>query len=247
MRALFTTAAAVVALTGCATIITLGDDDVDVSTPGVVGANCELRSFSGAVRARVITPGTIQLDKDSRDLEAVCNKDGFAEGRGVVESGFEPWFLGNILIGGLVGMVIDIATGNINSYDSSVAVYMEPESSPRDDLRRERSSPSADPFDAPSDSDPIGDPGVPVAGDAAVYLGFANSREWADNTAEFLWIAEEPLLRGVRPVVQQRLDPATGQPRFHIYGAGLNGDDALDICDGLEASGYLCRVVEARG
>lgn len=239
MRATLTAAVAI-ALAGCATIITGGDDEISVDTPGVAGAECELRRFTGAVHARVRTPGTIEIAKDSRDLEAVCAKDGFVESREVVESGFEPWFWGNILFGGLIGMVVDVATGGVNEYDDSVAIYMEPDGGRRAALDAGRASTATDAFsDAPASQRPI-------SGDAALYLGFANSREWADNTAEFLWVAERPLLEGVRPVVQQRLDPTTGRPRFHIYGAGLNGDEALDICGGLEAGGYLCRVVETR-
>jgi len=229
-------------LAGCASIITLGDDEVEVTTPGVTGAECELRTFAGAVRARVITPGTVELNKSSRDLEAVCNKDGFLEARGTIESGFEPWVIGNLLFGGIPGFVIDIATENTNAYDD-IAIYMEPDSR----SRRGRSDRQGV-EDRGEDRRPMaGGGGAFDTSNAAVYLGFASMQSQADSTAEFMWLAESDLLGDARPVVQQRIDPGTGLPRFHIYGADLPRFDAEAICEGLEERGYLCRVVNAQG
>ncbi|MEM6492597.1 MAG: hypothetical protein AAF684_11950 [Pseudomonadota bacterium] len=177
------------------------------------------------------------------------------DGRGVVQAGFEPWFVGNLLFGGLIGIIIDMTTGNFNKYDSSVAVFMAPDGSADDGVFREprRRAPAVDaPAPVPDavdderdsfESGPVASRAGPVAGDAAVYLGFARSREWADNTAEFMWVAERSLLQDVRPVVQQRIDPGTGEPRFHIYGADMNTAQANEICAGLESAGYLCRTV----
>ena len=42
------------------------------------------------------------------------------------KSGFEPWSLGNLLIGGLIGLGIDWGTGAIHKYPDAVQVPMTP-------------------------------------------------------------------------------------------------------------------------
>lgn len=243
--AVLSTAAAALALAGCATIVTGGDDEIDIVTPGVVGAECELRTFSGAVRARIVTPGTVELSKDSSDLEAICTKDGFIDARGQVDAGFEPWVIGNLLFGGLIGIVIDFVNDSAYKYDSDVAIYMEPGDSGRDALT-ENNDRGRDTRRLSAGGGQVASATRPRGGDAAVYLGFSRAQELAENTTDFMWTAEDDLLGGTRPVVQQRIDPASGQPRFHIYGADIGQAEASDICAGLDQRGYLCRVVEAR-
>lgn len=235
--------AAAAFLAGCASIVTLGDDEIEVSTPGVTGAECELRTFTGAVRARVISPGTVELNKSSRDLEAVCNKDGYVEARQTIEAGFEPWVIGNLVFGGIPGFVIDIVAENTNAYND-VAIFMEP------DPRGRRGRDDRDDWDdRRDDRRPMANSGGGGfdTTNSAVYLGFASAQSQADGTAEFMWLAESDLLGDARPVVQQRIDPGTGLPRFHIYGADVPRFDAEAICEGLEDRGYLCRVVSAQG
>lgn len=81
---------------------------------------------------------------------------------------------------------------------------------------------------------------------AAVYLGVSATRAQAEGSAEFMWLAESDLLGDARPVVQERIDPGTGLPGFHIYGADLPRFDAQAICDGLDNRGYPCSVVGAQ-
>ena len=85
-----------------------------------------------------------------------------------------------------------------------------------------------------------------ATGDFAVHLGSTLDPEWADNTAEFLWMSETTLLARAEPIIQQRIDPRTGSPRFHIYGARFSRAKADEICDGLRANGHECTTVQAR-
>jgi len=59
-------------------------------------------------------------------MEIRCTKAGFTEAQTVADAGFEPWTLGNILIGGLIGLIIDLSTGSINKYPSDIQVPMVP-------------------------------------------------------------------------------------------------------------------------
>ena len=56
----------------------------------------------------------------------VCNKDGYQEATFLVHSGFEATTVGNVFIGGLIGVGIDAATGANNHYDSPVNITFVP-------------------------------------------------------------------------------------------------------------------------
>ena len=74
----------------------------------------------------VTSPGTVVVKKSKTNVDIRCTKAGFSDGQAVADSGFEPWTLGNILIGGLIGLGIDWGTGGIHKYPSNVQVPMTP-------------------------------------------------------------------------------------------------------------------------
>lgn len=51
---------------------------------------------------------------------------GYTDATGTISSDFETWTLGNVLIGGLVGLVVDWSTGAVNRYDHQFDVQMYP-------------------------------------------------------------------------------------------------------------------------
>jgi hypothetical protein len=107
-------------VTGCATIIGGTTQVVAVdSTPS--GATCEasrdgLRLHSG------VTPTSFPVDKSYRAITVSCVDSSNHRATTINKPGLEPWFLGNILVGGLIGGSIDLITGSVNKYDTSVAV-----------------------------------------------------------------------------------------------------------------------------
>lgn len=103
--AAFTTLLSVlVSATGCATIINGRSQDVSFasSPPGAM-----VKLDNGV---QTTTPGKITL-KRNQDYNAVVSKEGFPERKVQVESKPSWWLLGNLLIGGLIGFVIDLAAG----------------------------------------------------------------------------------------------------------------------------------------
>ena len=110
------------ALSGCASIITQGDQEVAVTTPMIEAAECSLSNARG--NWTVTTPGRVEVVKSKTDLQIRCSKTGVPDTETVAKSGFEPWTLGNILIGGLIGLGIDWATGAIHKYPSDIEVPM---------------------------------------------------------------------------------------------------------------------------
>jgi hypothetical protein len=130
-------AVAVIALQGgaCATVIEGSTQVVSVSAvemdggAEIGGAECALSSPAIGTQ-KVLTPGSIKLDKSRHAIAVSCTKDGYEPGTGSITSHFAAATAGNILIGGLIGVGIDAASGAANKYDEKVTVTMAKKSEP---------------------------------------------------------------------------------------------------------------------
>lgn len=98
---------------------------VTISTPGAPGAKCTLKS-SGIGEKVVQTPATIVLDKSQHAVAVTCKKECFQDGVGVIASNGEGMAVGNVLVGGLVGLGVDAATGALNKYTPDNQIAMTP-------------------------------------------------------------------------------------------------------------------------
>lgn len=116
VRSLAAIAAAGVCLSGCATIIKGTTQSVSVSTTPVEGAACTLTNSEGTWF--ITSPGSAVVQKTKSDLQITCLKDGYAPGHGVGFSHFNATTAGNILLGGVVGLGVDAASGADNEYDT---------------------------------------------------------------------------------------------------------------------------------
>jgi hypothetical protein len=124
LTAVAAVAALGVTMSGCASIIAGTSQDISVSTPPAEGARCVLSSRAGS--SEVTTPGVVHVEKSGHDIQASCAKAGFAPASTIIASGVEPWTFGNIIFGGLIGVVVDWATGAIHKYPSHVQIPMQP-------------------------------------------------------------------------------------------------------------------------
>ncbi|PCJ71884.1 MAG: hypothetical protein COA62_04800 [Rhodobiaceae bacterium] len=113
----------VAALGGCSTIVNGSSQQISVQTPNANGASCELKSPDG--QYFVTTPGTVTVSKSKHDLAVKCTKDGFSDGITTISSTFEGMTLGNVLIGGVIGVGVDAASGAMNQYPNSIQVQMQ--------------------------------------------------------------------------------------------------------------------------
>ena len=109
-------------LTGCATIVTGTDQEVAINTPGHDGARCILTS-EGIGEHIVTTPASIKLSRSKHDIQVNCTKACFA-GSSTISSNFEGMTAGNIVLGGVIGLGVDSASGALNKYTPSIAVPM---------------------------------------------------------------------------------------------------------------------------
>lgn len=112
-------------LAGCATITTGSSQNVTLVTePG--GAACVF-SRAGEIMGIINpTPGTLMLTKGHGDLRVRCTKEGFLDSSGVVGAKFQKMTFGNILFGGIIGIVVDAASGATGEYEPQITITLVP-------------------------------------------------------------------------------------------------------------------------
>lgn len=123
----FTLSALLVLLSGCATIVAGADQVVTVST-SPPGASCHVDRGSEPIAFIASTPAVISVSKSSADLLVNCDKPGFEHASISGVSSFNGWMFGNVVFGGLIGVIADAATAATYEYPLMVQVDMVPKS-----------------------------------------------------------------------------------------------------------------------
>lgn len=110
---------------GCATITTGTDQTVTVETdpPGAV---CTLQRDGVTIGAVNPTPGSVEIDKDKDEVNITCERAEYLTTTEVMDSNFHGATLGNLILGGVVGVVIDAGSGAMNEYPTAVKIRMQP-------------------------------------------------------------------------------------------------------------------------
>ncbi|WP_439894543.1 hypothetical protein ACTACV_14060 [Pseudomonas syringae] len=109
-------AIAAFAVTGCASIVSDSKYPVAV-TSSPSGAAYEIFNESGVSVRSGVTPDEVTLRAgagyfDGEKYTVTYRKDGYTSSTQTLESGIDGWYWGNIVIGGLIGMlIVDPATG----------------------------------------------------------------------------------------------------------------------------------------
>jgi uncharacterized membrane protein len=75
----------------------------------------------------VITPGTITLEKSQESVSVRCSRPCYQDGAGVLASSMEGMAAGNLILGGVIGLGVDAASGAMNKYSPEVQVVMVPD------------------------------------------------------------------------------------------------------------------------
>lgn len=113
-------------LQACATITSGTSSSIAVMTDPP-GATCQLRRDGQVIAVVNPTPGTATVSKSVRPLAVDCTHPRGQPGASVVQPEFQAMTLGNVLIGGLVGLAVDAASGAMGTYPSNVTVFLAPE------------------------------------------------------------------------------------------------------------------------
>jgi len=93
-----------ICVSGCATVVSGKYQNIPVTSdpPGV-----KVRSSSGPY---IITPGSFQLRRNE-DHTLVAEYPGFEPQQKVLKHKLQGWFWGNILLGGIIGGIVDLSSG----------------------------------------------------------------------------------------------------------------------------------------
>ncbi len=110
-------------LSACATLVNGSSQNVTVSTIPPA-ASCTLDRVGARVGAISSTPGSVRLDKSKNDLSVTCSKDGFQTATVVKAPSFSGATFGNIIAGGVIGVVVDAASGANYSYPDDIRLDM---------------------------------------------------------------------------------------------------------------------------
>ena len=129
--------ALLVCSSGCATIVTGGGEDQSVrvaSTPRGADVYVDDQHVGQ-------TPMSLRLTRKDDHMVRV-QKAGYASYEKHVKSGFNPWMIGNVVFGGIIGIVVDAVSGT------------NPALSPTNINAKLKPGPTAAPLAAPAPSPP---------------------------------------------------------------------------------------------
>jgi hypothetical protein len=115
--------------TGCATVTTGTDQNITVVTEkNVTGAACELTDSKSAKWYVPNTPGSANVHRGDGPMSVICTKTGYRNANLMVEETVAGATLGNIILGGGIGIFVDAMSGAAQRYPDQITVWMEPES-----------------------------------------------------------------------------------------------------------------------
>ncbi len=112
-----------VILANCASVVSDDDTVTSIETVPEV-ARCELtgKDFVKAVN----TPASLELPSSAAPITLTCSAEGYLPTTEDMDTAADGWILGNILLGGVVGIAIDAARGAGQKYPPKVTVVLEP-------------------------------------------------------------------------------------------------------------------------
>ncbi len=113
-----------VSIAGCASV-TSGTSQVIAVNSDPAGADCTL-TREGLSLGTVKTPGPVTIKRDSRPVHVSCRMPGYEDSKVVLNSRYETATMGNMILGGAIGMMVDSSTGASNRYDAQVTVPLTP-------------------------------------------------------------------------------------------------------------------------
>ncbi len=118
-----------VLLSGCASIVSKTNYNVNINsnvpnTTVKIKQNNGMPIFSGTVPCMVNLKTSSGFFSSASYAVEATTPDGCKHFYSI-NSSFNPWFLGNFIIGGIIGMGIDGATGAVYKLDENLYIYFE--------------------------------------------------------------------------------------------------------------------------
>ena len=121
-----TAVAGTLLMTGCASVVNGHTQSVSVTTKSrgepVSGAQCSLSNDKGVWY--LTSPGSVSVHRSYGGLTVSCALAGLPDGVAAASSSTTAAVFGNILVGGVIGAGVDIATGAAYNYPNVIPVDM---------------------------------------------------------------------------------------------------------------------------
>lgn len=121
----------VLALSGCASIVSGNNQSLSVQSTPVSGAECKLTNDKGTWFVPS-TPGTVTVHRAYGAMVVECHKSGYS-GLVKADSSTKGMAFGNILAGGVIGAGVDMGTGAAYDYPDLITVPMKQETAHAND------------------------------------------------------------------------------------------------------------------
>lgn len=118
----------------CATVVGGTTQDVLIESQPP-GAECKIDRAGANIGVVNPTPGRVNVARSKDNVVVSCTREGYARSDELLASSFTGATLGNLLLGGLVGVAVDAASGANNKYPERVMVVLTPASFPSDEAR----------------------------------------------------------------------------------------------------------------
>lgn len=118
----------------CATIVNGTTQDLYVESHPE-GAACKIDRQGATVGMVNPTPGKATIPRHKDNVVVSCSRDGYEQSNDVLASSFSGATFGNLLLGGIVGVVIDSSSGANNKYPEKIVVVLMPVSFPSEAAR----------------------------------------------------------------------------------------------------------------
>lgn len=118
----------------CATVVGGTTQDVLVESQPP-GAECKVDRLGANIGVVKPTPGRVNIARSKDNVIVSCTQEGYEQSNEVLVSSFTGATVGNLLLGGLVGVVVDAASGANNKYPDRVLVVLTPANFPSDEAR----------------------------------------------------------------------------------------------------------------
>lgn len=114
-------------ISGCATITTGTDQGINVVTEkDIIGASCTLVDSKGNRSYIPRTPGTTYMTRGNAPLIITCTKPDYKSTTLVIDEEVAGATMGNIILGGGIGIIFDASSGAAQRYPDKIVIWMEP-------------------------------------------------------------------------------------------------------------------------
>lgn len=115
------------ACSACATVLGGTTQEVFIESEPA-GAECKVDRLGANLGVVKPTPGRVNVSRSKDTMIVTCVRQGYEPSNEVLASSFTGATFGNILLGGIVGVVIDASSGANNKYPERIMVVLTPES-----------------------------------------------------------------------------------------------------------------------